>query len=52
MGAQTDFLSERTREVSAAKPKGAIWQQFLGGTQEERPAVYEECFSTDSSRCR
>ena len=40
MGAQTDFLSERTREVSAAEPKGAIWQQFLGGTQEERPAVY------------
>ena len=40
MGAQTDFLSERTREVSAAEPKGAIWQQFLGGTQEERQAVY------------
>ena len=41
MGAQTDFLSERTREVSAADPKGVIWQQFLGGTQEERPAVYK-----------
>jgi len=41
MGAQTDFLSERTREVSAAEPKGVIWQQFLGGTQEERPAVYK-----------
>ena len=40
MGAQTDFLSGRTREVSAAEPKGAIWQQFLGGTQEECPAVY------------
>ena len=40
MGAQTDFLSERTREVSAAEPKGVIWQQFLGGTQQERPAVY------------
>ena len=40
MGAQTDFLSGRTREVSAAEPKGAIWQQFLGGTQEEYPAVY------------
>ena len=40
MGAQTDFLSERTREVSAAEPKGVIWQQFLGGTQEECPAVY------------
>ena len=41
MGAQTDFLSERTQEVSAAEPKGVIWQQFLGGTQEERPAVYK-----------
>ena len=41
MGAQTDFLSERTREVSAAEPKGVIWQQFLGGTQQERPAVYK-----------
>ena len=41
MGAQTDFLSERTREVSAAESKGAIWQQFLGGTQQERPAVYK-----------
>jgi pectinesterase len=40
MGAQTHLLSERTREVSAAEPKGMIWQQFLGGTQEERPAVY------------
>lgn len=40
MGAQTDFLSERNREVSAVEPKGAIWRQFLGGTQEERPAVY------------
>jgi arylsulfatase A len=42
MGAQTHLLSERTREVSAAEPKGAIWQQFLGGTQEERPAVYRD----------
>ena len=41
MGAQTDFLSERTQEVSAAEPKGVIWQQFLGGTQQERPAVYK-----------
>ena len=40
MGAQTDFLSERTRTVSASEPKGLIWQQFLGGTQEECPAVY------------
>ena len=41
MGAQTDFLSERTQEVSAAEPKGVVWQQFLGGTQQERPAVYK-----------
>ena len=41
MGAQTDFLSERTQEISAAEPKGAIWQQFLGGTQQEQLAVYE-----------
>lgn len=37
MGAQTDFLSERTREVSKTKE---IWQQFLGGSQEEQPATY------------
>ncbi len=40
MGAQTDFLSERTRTVSASEQKGLIWQQFLGGTQEECRAVY------------
>ncbi|MEO1525210.1 MAG: alpha/beta fold hydrolase [Planctomycetota bacterium] len=39
MGAQTDFESERTREVSAAE-RGAIWRQFLGGSQEESPATY------------
>jgi pectinesterase len=37
MGAQTDFLSERTREVSKVKE---IWQQFLGGSQEEQPGTY------------
>jgi pectinesterase len=37
MGAQTDFLSERTREVSKTKD---IWQQFLGGSQEEQPDTY------------
>ncbi|MEO1993397.1 MAG: sulfatase-like hydrolase/transferase [Pirellulales bacterium] len=42
MGAQTDFLSERTRVVSASDPKGRIWQQFLGGTQEECPTVYAD----------
>ena len=40
MGAQTDLESERTRMVSASDQKGAIWQQFLGGTQAEQPATY------------
>ncbi|NQV26115.1 MAG: alpha/beta hydrolase [Rhodopirellula sp.] len=40
MGAQTDLQSERTRIVSASDQKGAIWQQFLGGTQAEQPATY------------
>ena len=39
MGAQTDFESQRTREISAAQ-RGAIWRQFLGGSQEERPETY------------
>ena len=37
MGAQTDFLSERTKVVSKAK---SIWQQFLGGHQQEKLATY------------
>ncbi|MEM1297195.1 MAG: sulfatase-like hydrolase/transferase, partial [Verrucomicrobiota bacterium] len=37
MGAQTDFLSERTKEVSRTRE---IWQQFLGGSQEEKPETY------------
>ena len=37
MGAQTDFLSERTREVSKER---MIWKQFMGGSQEEHPKVY------------
>ncbi|PHS18449.1 MAG: N-acetylgalactosamine-6-sulfatase [Blastopirellula sp.] len=37
MGAQTDLQSERTREVSSTRD---IWQQFLGGSQEEQPATY------------
>jgi len=37
MGAQTDFLSERTREVSKER---VIWKQFLSGSQEERPEAY------------
>ena len=37
MGAQTDFMSERTREISKTK---TIWQQFLGGSHAEQPATY------------
>lgn len=37
MGAQTDFLSERTREISKTKE---IWQKFLGGSMEQQTATY------------
>ncbi|MFT5130176.1 MAG: arylsulfatase A [Rhodothermales bacterium] len=37
MGAQTDFMSARNREISKTK---TIWQQFLRGSQEEQPAAY------------
>jgi len=37
MGAQTDFMSERNREVSAQRD---IWQAFLGGSQEQQPERY------------
>jgi pectinesterase len=40
MGAQTDLLSQRTREISSAIDRGQIWRQFLGGAQEDRPAAY------------
>ena len=40
MGAQTDFLSERTRKISGSQDRGHIWRQFLGGNQEDRPATY------------
>ncbi|MEM7391845.1 MAG: alpha/beta fold hydrolase [Verrucomicrobiota bacterium] len=40
MGAQTDLLSQRVREVSATEDKGKIWRQFLGGTQTDRPETY------------
>jgi acetyl esterase/lipase len=40
MGAQTDLLSERTRQISAVDDRGLIWRQFLGGTQEERRPTY------------
>jgi len=37
MGAQTDFMSERNRLVSAQRD---IWQAFLGGSQEDQPERY------------
>ncbi len=40
MGAQTDLLSGRTREISANEDRGEIWRQFLGGTLEDRPESY------------
>lgn len=40
MGAQTDFLSTRNRDISAAIDRGQIWRQFLGGSQEEMPQAY------------
>jgi len=39
MGAQTDFMSERNRKISSEKK---IWQQFLGGSQEEVPQTYKQ----------
>ena len=38
-GGQTDFLSQRNREVSSSE-RGAIWRQFLGGTQDMVPETY------------
>ena len=40
MGAQTHLLSTRNREISAMESRGRIWQQFLGGSQAEKPEVY------------
>lgn len=40
MGAQTDFLSTRTRDISQDKDRGEIWRQFLGGSQADQPATY------------
>ena len=40
MGAQTDLMSTRTREISAIEERGKIWRQFLGGPQSERPDTY------------
>ena len=40
MGAQTDLLSARTRDISAREDRGKIWRQFLSGTLAERPDTY------------
>lgn len=40
MGAQTDFLSQRTKEISKREDRGQIWRQFLGGSQEDKPQTY------------
>lgn len=37
MGGQTDFMSERNRQKSAS---AEIWQQFMGGSQDEVPEAY------------
>ena len=37
MCGQTDFLSERNREISRDRD---IWREFLGGSQEEQPETY------------
>ena len=37
MGGQTDFMSERNRQKSAS---AEIWQQFMGGSQDEVPDAY------------
>lgn len=39
MGGQTDFLSQRNREVSSSE-RGKIWRQFLGGSQDDVPKTY------------
>lgn len=39
MGGQTDFLSERNREISSSE-RGVIWRQFLGGSQDDVPETY------------
>ena len=40
MGAQTDLMSPRTREISKVEERGKIWRQFLGGAQEDQPETY------------
>jgi pectinesterase len=40
MGGQTDFLSQRTRDISSDEKRGSIWRQFLGGSLENKPDTY------------
>lgn len=40
MGAQTDLMSERTREISAIEDRGQIWRQFLGGSMQDQRQTY------------
>ena len=40
MGAQTDLMSERTRDISKIEERGKIWRQFLGGSLESMPDNY------------
>jgi arylsulfatase A len=40
MGAQTDLLSQRTRDISKAADRGKIWRQFLSGAQQDQPETY------------
>ncbi|MDG1895227.1 MAG: sulfatase-like hydrolase/transferase [Fuerstiella sp.] len=40
MGAQTDLLSQRTRDISKAEDRGRIWRQFLSGSQQDQPETY------------
>lgn len=41
MGAQTDFLNDRTRSISNHIERGKIWRQFLGGNQAEKRETYQ-----------
>jgi arylsulfatase A len=40
MGAQTDFESMRTKEISQDEKRGTIWRQFLGGAQVDQLETY------------
>ncbi len=41
MGAQTDFLSTRTNDISQMEDRGQIWRKFLGGTQKDNFDNYQ-----------